>query len=268
MADQGAPSFLLSHNELPRCFIQQQSDQQDPYHSVCLPPRLHDYSNNRAVLTQGVTHDFYPFNHGDGAGEIDRLNTANIHEPNAPQPGPTAVPPPVLSDLDGMGSNSAWNAGTGPSEALQTKPCACISCVDIGKFSNVMRQARFYSLYTEVILKEFQCRYPGCSDKIYHTHFANHERSHFRVGGHYLCPEEHCKLTTKRWTDLKRHTASKHCTRSEKKFPCPVLWCKYSGSNGFARKDKLNSHIKAVHHGMTLPGKANQAIKPKVDGGA
>jgi len=243
---------------LPRNLSQQQFDQQVSYHSFCLPPRLHGNSSTRAVITEGVTHDFYPFNHENGAGEIDTQDTANIHEPNAPQPGPTAVPPPVLSDLDGIDSvlsTSACNAGTGPSEALHMKPCACILCVGIGDLPAPRGQPG----------PDKQCRFLPCSTMWYNL--TAHEREHFWVNHQYQCGEE-CKFTTKRWPDLKRHTASKHCTRPERKFPCPVLWCKYSGSNGFARKDKLKSHIKAVHHGMTMPGKVNQAIKPKVDGGA
>ncbi len=252
---------------LPRTLSQQQFDQQGSYHSFCLPPRLHGNSSTRAVITEDVTHDFYPFNREIGAGEIDTQTTANIHEPNVPRSGLITIPPPVLSDLDAIDSvlsTSACIAGTDPSEALHIKPCTCILCVGIGEVSDGMDEKRVDNVWQ----KQFQCRYHGCLKKVNRFRIVKHERSHFCLQDQYQCAEEHCKLTTKRWTDLKRHTASKHCTRPEKKFPCPVLWCKHSGSNGFARKDKLNSHIKTVHHGMTMPGKANQAIKPKVDGGA
>lgn len=44
---------------------------------------------------------------------------------------------------------------------------------------------------------------------------------------------------------------------------CPVVRCKYS-RGGFARKDKLRSHVKIVHRGEAGPGiRAGQAIRAK-----
>ena len=75
-----------------------------------------------------------------------------------------------------------------------------------------------------------------------------HERSHFGQSGKYTCAEPGCHTTTKKFSDLKRHYAGRHCIDPKKaKFPCPVLDCKYSGDNGFARKDKLKSPYKNVH---------------------
>lgn len=93
-------------------------------------------------------------------------------------------------------------------------------------------------------------------------------QSHYRKLGKFPCTEERCKYSTRRFSDLKRHVGSKHCTRPIKAFSCPILWCKHNGKDGFARKDKLNSHYKTVHGGKLMPGKANQPIKPKVDGAA
>ena len=42
---------------------------------------------------------------------------------------------------------------------------------------------------------------------------------------------------------------------------CPHGWCGRVGGNGFSRKDHLNQHIKQIHAGVLVPGKA----KVKVD---
>lgn len=48
---------------------------------------------------------------------------------------------------------------------------------------------------------------------------------------------------------------------------CPVLWCDYS-RGGFARKDKLKSHVKNVHRGQAKSGvRAGQVIRPKGEDG-
>lgn len=95
-----------------------------------------------------------------------------------------------------------------------------------------------------------------------------HEKrsDHYGKPGDYRCPETGCKFVTKRSTDLRRHSSSKHCIKPQI-FKCTVLDCKYH-ETGFARKDKLTSHHQNVHQGKPQPGKANQAIKPKVKDGA
>ncbi|CAF9928485.1 hypothetical protein IMSHALPRED_007663 [Imshaugia aleurites] len=118
----------------------------------------------------------------------------------------------------------------------------------------------------------FGCRVTGCQWTINTlVHQQNsleclfwHEKrkSHHGKPGDYRCRETGCKFVTKRWSDFKRHTSSKHCIKPQK-LDCPVLSCKYH-QIGFARKDKLKSHYQTVHEGKLLPGKPNQAIKSKV----
>lgn len=118
---------------------------------------------------------------------------------------------------------------------------------------------------------QYSCRLPACdwmargldgaAANRYTNALLQHEESHFGQNGRFVCLEVHCHYVTKRWGDLTRHY-SKHCTNHVRKFMCPVVWCKYS-SDGFARKDKLKSHIKNVHRGEAKPGiRAGQMIRP------
>lgn len=95
-----------------------------------------------------------------------------------------------------------------------------------------------------------------------------HEWSHHvekQPGGRLACKQDHCKYTTKRILDLKRHCKSKHCANPER-LPCPVLWCKYSNdNNGFTRKDKLNSHLKNVHANNAPRGQTLKNLQPKIE---
>ncbi|KAL2036778.1 hypothetical protein N7G274_010502 [Stereocaulon virgatum] len=120
------------------------------------------------------------------------------------------------------------------------------------------------------------CRVLGCdweysdAPTVYSAAWR-HEKSHFydttrnEAGVKKLiCKQEYCKYSTKRYSDIKRHYAAKHC-KNAKKFPCHIIGCKFSGDNGFPRKDKLRDHLKASHRDMFAPGKPVQTIKPKVE---
>ena len=123
----------------------------------------------------------------------------------------------------------------------------------------------------------FRCRITGCqwttkddtqSDGnnlrkllLHETGWWSGRKYHYGKYGDYRCRETGCKLVTKRWTDFKRHSSSKHCIKP-KNFECPFLSCKYH-QLGFSRKDKLKSHFDKVHKRDSQPGKPNQAIKPK-----
>ena len=80
-------------------------------------------------------------------------------------------------------------------------------------------------------------------------------RYRFLSDSDYCCIEPHClrgKKSFKRFSDLKGHYKTTHCTKP-KEFTCHVLGCKYR-TNGFARKDKLTSHIKNAHAGRGPSG--------------
>lgn len=113
----------------------------------------------------------------------------------------------------------------------------------------------------------YRCRFPSCQTTSFEPYSrlacAEHEKSHYGQPGKYTCLEQDCQAVTKNFGDLRRHCKTTHCTSPNKQsFPCPEPWCKYSGSNGFARKDKLKSHYQNVHEGKPGPVKAGRVIKP------
>ena len=135
------------------------------------------------------------------------------------------------------------------------KDCTCISCCGACLFSNLVYFGN----------EGYRCRFPSCQEfaTFYVGELCGHEKSHYGQPGKYTCLEQDCHAVLKNFGDLKRHDKAKHCTHPNKEqYPCPVLWCKYSGSNGFTRKDKLKSHYKNIHEGKSAPAKAGRVIKP------
>ena len=132
--------------------------------------------------------------------------------------------------------------------------CDCIVCLGVN--------------HKEWFSSRKPCRVPG-SDIADRRNGSRHrfqiEASDFRIDGRngYRCGEVGCKATAANMLDLERHYTVKHCKKPQK-FPCPLLWCKYSGDNGFRRKDKLTSHYKNMHNGKALPDKPFRIIKPAI----
>ncbi len=138
------------------------------------------------------------------------------------------------------------NTSTDISESMQPSTtsskgqCECLSCLHFGEYPGPY----YFNGDTTA------CRVPGCVKT-----FAGfdvdrrpwHERDHFLEDRKYMCNSSGCKRSFKRWDDLVRHTSSRHCL-NPKRLPCPEIGCKYSGGNGFVRKDKLKSHYK-THEG-------------------
>ena len=159
---------------------------------------------------------------------------------------PTLAPYSVESQAPGAGQHQLSDAGN---------VCDCIVCAGVGK-------------KLEEWVYQPACRVPGCNvpghDSIVFFNLSSEEASHFRIPGEnkLTCAENDCHVKVSSMTDLKRHYTSKHCTKSEK-FSCPLVWCKYSGDNGFKRKDKLNSHYRNAHGGKMGPGVASRVTKPK-----
>lgn len=156
---------------------------------------------------------------------------------------PTLAQQSVESQAPGAGQQRLSVAGNG---------CNCIVCAGVG--NKVQGPA------------DVPCRVPGCNvpghDKLWPWIVLKEEASHFRVAGErkFKCAENDCPVAVSSMTDLKRHYTNKHCTKSEK-FPCPLVWCKYSGDNGFKRKDKLKSHYRNAHEGKRDPSKAFRVTK-------
>ena len=144
-----------------------------------------------------------------------------------------------------------------PNGSSSQKDCTCISCLGIGIG---------YDSPPYVEGKGLKCRFPSCLTflvKFDIPKFFVHERRHYGQSGKYTCLELDCQVVTKQFGDLRRHYKAKHCTNPNKEqFPCPLVWCKYSGNNGFARKDKLKSHYRNIHEGKPGPAKAGRVLKP------
>ena len=134
--------------------------------------------------------------------------------------------------------------------------CVCIVCAGVGKKPHISGPLKL------------PCRVSGCNvpghNQTWFSELLQKEVSHFRSPGEdkLTCAENDCHVKVSSITDLKRHYTSKHCTRSER-FPCRFVWCKYSGDNGFKRKDKLTSHYRNAHEGKMGRGKASRVTKPK-----
>ena len=157
------------------------------------------------------------------------------------------------------------------SESLITdnpsQKCACMICLHLT--SERHEHMKCLANYTLV------CRLPGCgcpcgspdddliSASIFNSSsLSSHERGHFFWSGVFNCLEKGCQKTTTKLADLKRHCCVKHCTNPTK-HPCREIGCKYSGNNGFLRKDKLKTHYRNVHEGKVRPGKPLRNIQPR-----
>ena len=158
---------------------------------------------------------------------------------------------------------------------LPDQICTCAVCLDVSYTKDRPKFDKIQWIDEHPQLKSwtFGCRVAGCQwttkdspRKIFYNAYDaflhDVDRSHYGKQGNWRCREANCKFITKRWNDFKRHTSSKHCIKP-KKLKCPDLSCKYH-QDGFARKDKLDSHYQKVHGGKSQPGKPNQAIKPKI----
>ena len=155
-----------------------------------------------------------------------------------------------------------------PLNGIRDTGCECMSCFFPGSSRDV---------YT-VGSNQFQCAYPECRKLLYIFAVAYgsrgrksweriyHEKAHYAVDGGYECKVEGCHGKAKRFSDLVRHHVNKHCKVS-RKHQCPEPGCeRHNKGNGFIRKDKMQSHYKAVHEGRALVSKTFKTIQPKLDG--
>ena len=173
--------------------------------------------------------------------------TANEHTiQNTVPPGPL---PPSQGGVD------TPSFGQESSSAILGKKCACIVCLGIGV--PLVRNPPGPVL----------CRLAGCNWEGVWYSISLHEKPHFQQDpinhpSTFFCPIEHCRFSSRRWSDLQRHTTAKHCSNPAK-FACSVIGCKYYGEgNGFIRKDKLTDHNKNMHQGQRFHGQAVRAIEP------
>ena len=162
---------------------------------------------------------------------------------NEDPPTPTKSTTPATNDLKASADQDS-------------STCSCLHC---------MVQHPYEGLHAT-----HKCRYPSCNSSVKYYGWnqwklAVHEQGHFGKRGEYRCHEKYCPATTKvfpKWGELKRHAKTMHC-KLPRVFFCDVMGCKYR-EIGFARKDKLGDHVRNVHTGKVVPGKANRPIKAAI----
>ncbi|KAM0799628.1 hypothetical protein BDR22DRAFT_306505 [Usnea florida] len=176
----------------------------------------------------------------------------------------TAAPMPWHGDAD------TPKLGQESSSISTIARCVCIICLGIGVVDKAHHKdtpCRFgcdWNHLDDRAIRNDQTRWNfwwATRDR------AAHEKTHYRQGPEYFknpfsCTVENCRFSSRRWSDLTRHTTARHC-RNPSKFLCSVIGCKYHGEgNGFTRKDKLTEHYRKMHQGQKIPSQAARAIMP------
>ncbi len=198
---------------------------------------LTDGAGSRIVpalaTTASYTQEFLP-----DANQSDMGPAAKSEQWDLQQPAAFASCNPA--DLENTSTDISESMQ--PSTTSSKGQCECLSCLHSGE----------HSVHSWHLLRDTAtCRVPGCVKTFARSDFSmrrGHERDHFLHDEHYMCNSSGCKRSFTRWEDLVRHTLNKHCL-NPKRFPCLDIGCKYSGENGFVRKDKLKSHYKNAHEG-------------------
>jgi len=186
------------------------------------------------ATTASYTQEFLP-----DANQSDMGPAAKSEQWDLQQPAAFASCNPA--DLENTSTDISESMQ--PSATSSKGQCECLSCLHLGQ-DTASSSDYFHRDRTA-------CRVPGFAGCVtsspVRTH-REHERDHFLHDEHYMCNSSGCKRSFTRWEDLVRHSLNKHCLNPER-FPCLEIGCKYSGENGFVRKDKLKSHYKNAHEG-------------------
>lgn len=181
----------------------------------------------------------------------------------------------IVTNFYSSGGTRTTNTTTGqssPSLGRRPEQCVCLLCVH--QYLSVHLNSRRFD---ELV---YQSAYapcpswarpePGRTEEVHSWLLLNNGRfrswawvnSSFRVDEKdYRCPEHHCHSKFKDVRGVLRHYQAKHCTEPSR-YPCSVFNCKYSGNNGFLRKDKLKSHYQKVHAGQTVASNTNRRLLP------
>lgn len=186
---------------------------------------------------------------GDATPPAEVVPGCSANRPNEDTNQVTTALTPVQDGSDALSPGQA-------SSSNNSKNCACIVCLGIGCPRSLDNNPDY-------------CRFEGCDyiRKYYFQYMPWHEKSHYKQdrkinGSPFYCPVKNCRFSTKRWTDLYRHTTATHCNNPAK-FECSVIGCKYHGEgNGFTRKDKLTDHCRKMHQGQMVPRQVVRALKP------
>ena len=133
-------------------------------------------------------------------------------------------------------------------DEIDDRVCSCFKCrLELRPYVPGLRT--FYQRYETEKTCFFKCDYKS----LYPFEIWNHYvKVHLKQEERYCCPEPKCTRTFKRTAELKRHLQI-HCLVPGG-YPCDEHGCKYGGTNGFGRRDKLLSHKRNVHEGKATPG--------------
>lgn len=258
----GAMYHPATMHDMPAWF-QPSAVQQGVCNSSATPsfPVDGDIWNSSILPAVDLNHAAAHHMNANACPGVENDNRLDFGKPPLPN---SASKAPALSNEETSGDAIASGSST--------RTCSCPICLDLHTSPFFIQKLQ---APTGVPREQYSCRLPACdwmargldgaAANRYTNALLRHEESHFGQKGRFTCLEERCLYVTKRWGDLMRHYSSKHCTNGVRRFVCPVVWCKYS-RGGFARKDKLRSHVKSVHgeeaeHGGTR--RAGQAIRPK-----
>ncbi|KAK3168249.1 hypothetical protein OEA41_004695 [Lepraria neglecta] len=261
----------LTAIDLPISQYHQDPDQTYPSDFPTVPHHRFSVYQTSQGCTSELVKDPFRSGHANGTDDMGGASSDSVEhsEPwqaSADQtllstPAELLLPKPQGENIDVANIDDLF--GLAPA-----KGCVCLGCLYWPTYRKTPELSRSVNV---------SCRIPDCS-WTYHIkdltlpecylkwYVVRHEEKHFfeRTPGRdaFTCKHEHCIYTTKRSSDIKRHYAAKHC-KNAKKFPCTVIGCKFSGDNGFPRKDKMRDHLKAGHRNMFTPGKPVQNIKSK-----
>ena len=135
------------------------------------------------------------------------------------------------------------------------KSCCCISCLTKALITR-------YQVGDKSCLLECGSNLVSYYTRYFYPDQVKHFKSHFQgENKRFSCNIPGCKTTFLRWSELKRRSKS-HC-RHAQRFPCDVFGCRYGGSNGFSRRDKLLNRKRNVHEGKAAPNQAMRKLEPK-----
>ena len=258
----GAVRYPATKHETPAWFCKQSTVHQDGCDATATPsfPIVEPTSSSSSLSAVNLNHAAH---HMDGITCFNVGEDEHVNFGKQPLMSPSSEAPAV--------SDEQTRSDAIVSGPVQT--CSCPVCLDLHTSWSASKAPSSSSLPRY----QYSCRLPACDwmaqglDGAMANRYTNallqHEKSHFGQKGRFVCLEERCQYVTKRWGDLTRHYSSKHCTNRARRFMCPVLGCKFS-RGGFARRDKLHSHVRNVHRGEAGSGaRAGQAIRPKGQNG-
>ena len=255
-------SFFLLADERARPFRTQSKKIEWTSHISTLPAPSGNAEAHQSTNFQLQKYDATPeFGYGAGSPHEDEIAasgyvrpaSAKILKPTGSETSATGYCVDVCTVAIDQQSPPSLASDPASPEASESH-CACISCLKIRSCSGRVPGTRSQGN---------KCRFPDClTIETGRAEICRHETSHYEGPRGYKCLEQDCRTVTSDWYELRRHY-KKHCTSPNKEqFPCPVSWCKYSGTNGFLRKDKLQSHYRNIHEGKPGPFKAGRVIKP------